>query len=112
MRRIDLVVYEPSEPEADKDPEPRVVTEDVAAVLRNVVRPGDEDVGKSVSLIAERADTSTRTVYRVLAQSTASISLDLADRLCGAADVHLSRCRIMWPGTKPLPYNVTHRPGQ
>lgn len=84
-------------------PEPRVITADVQKILQRVVRPGDDDSGESVSLIAERARVSTRTVYRVLNpapskdQRPATISLDLADRLCLAAESHLAHCRLYWP---------------
>lgn len=79
------------------EPEPRVVTAGVAELVRRVVRPDSEDVGSSVALIAERANTSTRTVYRVLSENTGAISLDLADRLCIAADAHLAACQLFWP---------------
>lgn len=78
-------------------PEPRVVTSDVQAILRVVIQPGIEDTGESVALIAEKAGISTRTVYRVLQGTTDTISLDLADRLCLAADSHLRLCKLMWP---------------
>jgi hypothetical protein len=61
------------------------------------VKPDQEDEGDSVATIAEKADTSTRTVYRVLAGTTKTLSLDLADRLCLAADAHLAECRLQWP---------------
>jgi hypothetical protein len=48
------------------------------------------DEGASVTLIAERAETSTRTVYRVLADHRPTISLDLADRLVLAAGAHIT----------------------
>lgn len=76
--------------------EPKVVTADVQAILRRVIRPGDDDSGASVALIAERSKVSTRTVYRVLQGTTETISLDLADRLCLAAGAHLMQCRMRW----------------
>lgn len=79
-----------------KEKEPRVLTEDVTNILRRVIKPDDDDEGKSVSLIAEKANTSTRTVYRVLAQTTETLSLDLADRLCLAAGAHLEECHLVW----------------
>lgn len=90
--------------EKHEGPEPRVLTEDVQAVLRGVIRPGMDD-GEAVSLIAEKAHVSTRTVYRVLQNQKdaskpgpPSISLDLADRLCLAAETHLALCcRLLWP---------------
>lgn len=89
--------------ESHTGPEPRVLTQDVQAVLREVIRPDDEDSGKSVALIAERSGYSTRTIYRVLNPAPrsdgepATISLDLADQLCLAAGRHLSACRLYWP---------------
>lgn len=80
-----------------REVEPRVLTEDVQRILRRTVQPGNDDVGDSVTKIAKAADTSTRTVYRVLAATTTTISLDLADRLCLAADSHLAECRLQWP---------------
>lgn len=85
--------------ETHEGPEPRVVTEDVQRILARKVRPGDEDAGESVALIAERAGVSTRTVYRVLnpSESKPTISLDLGDRLCIAAGGNVSSCRLVWP---------------
>lgn len=80
-----------------KEIEPRVPTEDVQKILRRIVRPDEDDTGDSVATIAMKAETSTRTVYRVLAGTTKTLSLDLADRLCIAADAHLSECRLQWP---------------
>jgi hypothetical protein len=83
--------------ESHEGPEPRVLTSDVQRILRRVIRPGDEDGGESVALIAERARVSARTVYRVLNpdESKPTISLGLADRLCVAADGHISQCRLV-----------------
>lgn len=86
-------------------PEPRVLTADVQRILQEVVRPEDDDLGKSVSLIALRAGVSTRTVYRVLnPKDSESIGLDLADRLCLAADSHLIQCRLVWPDGRVTDY--------
>lgn len=76
--------------------EPKVLTADVRRVLRRIIRPDDDDSGASVALIAERAQRSTRTVYRVLQGTTETISLDLADRLCLASGAHLMQCRMRW----------------
>lgn len=64
----------------------------MAAVLRAKIQPEFDDSGESVALIAERAKTSTRTVYRVISDppSAELISLDLADRLLLAAESHLA----------------------
>lgn len=74
-----------------------MLTEDVQAILRRVIRPELEDDGESVTLIAEKAQTSTRTVYRVLSRTTYSISLDLADRLVLAAECQLFETRLVMP---------------
>jgi hypothetical protein len=74
--------------ERHEGPEPRVITSDVQAVLRRRVRPGDDEAGDSVTLIADRADVSARTVYRVLQADKPAISLTLADALCLAAGTH------------------------
>lgn len=92
------------EPEKEPEVEPRVVTSDVCAILRRVVRPEDPDSGAAVSEIADNAKTSTRTVYRVLSITTETISLDLADRLCLAGGAHLSACRLAWPDGTVTPY--------
>lgn len=77
--------------------EPKVLTVDVRDILRQVIRPGEDDDGGGVTMIAEKAGTSTRTVYRVLSEShSESISLDLADRLCLAAGSHVALCRLKW----------------
>ena len=76
--------------------EPRVITSDVQRVLRRVVQPEQDDAGESVVLLADRAHTSARTIYRILAHTTETINLDLADRCCVAANAHLSECRLAW----------------
>lgn len=77
--------------------EPRVLTVDVQSILRTVIRPGDDDAGVAVASIAEKANVSTRTVYRVLNPDEAkeTLSLGLADRLCVAAGSHVSLCRLV-----------------
>lgn len=80
--------------------EPRVVTEDVQEVLRDRVRPGDDESGDSVTLVADRAGVSARTVYRVLQGDKPTLSLDLADKLCLAAGTHpkIANIRLAWNG--------------
>lgn len=85
-------------------PEDRVYTKDVQQILKRLVRPDDPDAGDSVSLIAEKANTSTRTIYRILAATTPTISLDLADRVCLAADAHVSDCRLVDYEGNVVPY--------
>jgi hypothetical protein len=92
-------------------PEPRVLTEDVQAVLRHRVRPGgaqEDSNGDPVALIAARARVSSRTVYRVLnpGEAKKTISLDLADRLAVAAESHLGMCRLVWPNTQITSYDT------
>jgi hypothetical protein len=99
--------------ETHSGPEPRVLTVTVQTILRDVIRPDDEDAGKSVALIAERADVSTRTVYRVLNPAERddgkppTISLSLADKLCLAAGAHLNRTLLYWPDGSITPYEST-----
>lgn len=77
--------------------EPRVRTRDVARALQRVLAYGDEsDQGETVTLLAEKAGTSTRTVYRCLGHSSETLSLDLADRLLVAAGGHISECELIW----------------
>jgi hypothetical protein len=81
---------------AEAGDSPKVLTEDVRAILLQVIRE-DDDTG-AVSTLAEKARTSPRTVYRVLSHKHAeAISLDLADRLCIAAGSHVALCRLRWP---------------
>lgn len=86
--------------------EPRVLIEDVQDVLREIVKPDSPDSGQSVALIATRARVSTRTVYRCLnpGPGVTTIGLDLADRLCLAADSHLAHCRLQMPNGDVVPY--------
>lgn len=90
--------------ETHDGPEPCVRTADVQAILRRIIRPGDDDGGRSVALIATRADVSTRTVYRVLSGQQQSLSLKLADKLVMAADRHLAECWLVWPDGTETPY--------
>lgn len=85
--------------ERHEGPEPRVVTADVQEVLRACVRPNEDD-GASVTLIAEKAGVSARTVYRVLQGDKPTLSLDLGDKLCLAAGSHLALAgvRLAWSG--------------
>lgn len=85
-------------------PEPKVVTTDVQRILKAYVKPENDDAGESVTLVAENAGVSTRTVYRVLNPKADEktgeippIALSLADRLCLAANGHVSNCRLQYP---------------
>lgn len=89
--------------------EPRVVTEDVQRILRQVIRPGADDAGASVATIAAKAMVSTRTVYRVLnpEPDKLAIPLGLADKLAVAADSHLrGNVRLVWPDGRVSEYEV------
>lgn len=90
--------------ETHDGPEPRVKSADVQQILKRVVNRGDGDSGRSVSLIAERAGVSTRTVYRVLQGDKPTISLNLADALVLAAGSHLAHCTLVWPDGRETPY--------
>jgi hypothetical protein len=87
-------------------PEPAVIASDVRRVLRQAIHPDDPDYGESVSRLAEKASTSTRTVYRVLGAQSETLSLDLADRLCLAAGRHLTEinARVKLPDGKVVEY--------
>lgn len=86
-------------------PEPRVLTEDVRDILQRVVKVNDTaESSASVAAIAERAQTSTRTVYRVLSLSSETLNLDLADRLVLAGGSHLALCRLKWSDGRVTPY--------
>lgn len=88
-----------------RNEEPKVLTDDVKRILRRVVQPDQDDAGDSVVMLAQRASTSPRTVYRVLAATTHAINLDLADRLCLAADAHLAECHLVWQDGSITSYN-------
>jgi hypothetical protein len=83
-------------------PEPRVLVEDVQRILQAAITDDEH----SVSMIAEGAGVSTRTVYRVLTppEDKVAIGLDLADRLCVAAGSHLKNCRLITPGGEIVSY--------
>lgn len=72
--------------------EPRVVTDDVAALIRRAIGPDEAD---SVALIAERSGRSTRTIYRILGREWPTIALELADAVCLASGGHLTDCRVI-----------------
>lgn len=92
--------------ETHDGPEPRVKASDVQQILKHVVERGDDGSGRSVSMIAERANVSTRTVYRVLQgdENKPTISLRLADALVLAAGSHLAHCTLVWPDGTETPY--------
>lgn len=93
--------------ETHDGPEPRVKTSDVQTVLNRVIRPGDDDGGEAVAMLASRANVSPRTVYRVLnpGESKPTISLALGDSLCIAAGVHPNgNVRLVWPDGTETPY--------
>lgn len=85
--------------------EPRVLTEDVRSVLLSAIQPDSPDFGESVQLLAEKARTSTRTIYRVLGEHYGrTMDLGLADQLALAAGGHLMSCRLAWPDGRVVDY--------
>jgi hypothetical protein len=94
--------------------EPRVLRHEIRRMLTAVVRPGDDDNGEAVTVVADRARVSTRTVYRALADDewqdgvfvNETISLDIADRLCRACGTHLAleNARLRWSDGTITPY--------
>ena len=96
--------------ERHEGPEPRVLTADVQALLRLRVQPDDDSSGESVTLIAENADVSARTVYRVLGGDKETLSLDLGDKLCLAAGTHpaIAGIRLVWPDGSITDYRALH----
>lgn len=81
--------------------EPRVLTSDVRELLRRVIDPDD---GASVRQVAERASTSTRTVYRVLGCQKDTLDLGLADRLVLAVGAHLSDVHLVLEDGRVVDY--------
>lgn len=90
--------------------EPRILTEDVQDILRDLINPDDPDFGESVMRFGERSALSTRTIYRVLAGTAgntttpASMMLDTADQLVTAAGRHLNDCRALLPSGEVVDY--------
>jgi hypothetical protein len=74
------------------------------------INPDNPDYGEAVQEFADRAETSTRTVYRVLAgkagkaTSPATLLLDTADRLVTTAGRHLGECRALTPAGHVVDY--------
>lgn len=95
--------------ETHEGPEPRVLAADIQAVLEETIRPDDPDNGLSVSQVADRADVSTRTIYRHLSPEKPDMALQLADQLCRACEVRMrDRVRLVWPDGSITDY--THIP--
>lgn len=94
--------------ETHEGPEPRMLTEDVRAVLRTQIRPESKDSGTAVAQIAARAGVSPRTVYRQLNpnEGKETMSLDLGDRLCLACGLHpaMAGVRLMHSNGQVTPY--------
>ncbi len=84
--------------------EPRILARDVRRIICRVIDPDNPDNGEAVSNFAERAETSTRTIYRVLsgkaglATEPPSLLLPVADRMVTAAGYHLSECDALVSG--------------
>lgn len=67
--------------------EPRVNGEDVRRVLEDYIeRYNYMSRGEVVEVLADRANISTRTIYRILQEPRKWLELDQADRLLIAAD--------------------------
>lgn len=80
-------------------------------MIATVIDPRNPDNGEAVQGFAERARTSTRTVYRCLsgrageaATTPPSMLLDVSDRLVTAAGRHLSECRVITPDGQVVDY--------
>lgn len=90
--------------------EPRILTADVRTILCYAINPDSPDCGEAVQEFADRAETSTRTVYRVLAgkagraTTPATLLLDTADRLVTTAGRHLGECRALTPAGEVVDY--------
>jgi hypothetical protein len=93
-----------------RSPEPRVLAEDVREILTRLIDPANPDSGEAVQRFAERADQSTRTIYRVLSGQAgtstepASLALRVADQLVTAAGRHLGECRVLTAEGRVVPY--------
>lgn len=84
-----------------KSKEAKVLAADVREILERTRRRFNEDEGIAVSVIAERAGVSTRTVYRVLENrpdAPAWLGLELADRLLVACDANLWEVQVRHTG--------------
>lgn len=75
--------------------EPRVHAEDVREILKAyLTNVGHLQRGEAVEVLAERAEISTRTVYRILEGNRKWLELDQADRLLLAAGRHIHEVRV------------------
>jgi hypothetical protein len=75
--------------------EPRVYAADVLAIIERYLARADHlQRGEAVEVLAERAELSTRTVYRILEGNRQWLELDQADRLLIAAGAHLTDVRV------------------
>lgn len=97
----------------DEPAEPRILTEDIREVICTVIDPGNPDAGEAVINFADRAGTSTRTIYRVLSGTAGettqppSMLMEIADRLVIAAGRHLSECRALTASGDVVSYGDT-----
>jgi len=91
--------------------EPRILAEDVRRIICTVIDPDNPDNGEAVANFAERAQTSTRSIYRILSRKAGtattphSLRLDTADRMVTAAGRHLSECDALVQDGQIVPYN-------
>jgi hypothetical protein len=85
---------------AAEDREPRIIARDLIAVLNEngyfAPRSGRDSL--PLAPLAERAESSTKTLSKLLRGEWYTIDLGLADRICVTLGEHLSAC-----GTVPHP---------
>jgi len=84
--------------------EPKVSGDDVRVILEKyILRYDYMPRGEVVEVIAERAEVSTRTIYRILQGTRASLELDQADRLLIAADSSVTDVEVLpTSATRPI----------
>lgn len=75
--------------------EPRILAEDVQTVLVRALGRNEDERKESLPALAERAETTSRTVQRIINGQSQTVGLALADRLCIASGTHLSECRVV-----------------
>jgi hypothetical protein len=81
--------------------EPRVVAEDLIRLLNRAgyYAPRSGRDGEPLAPLAEQAETSTKTLSRLLRGGWETIDLGLADRICVAIGEHVGQCRLDPPDT-------------
>lgn len=81
--------------------EPRVVAEDLIAILNRegYYAPRSGRDGMPLAPLAEQAQSSVKTISKLLRGEWKTIDLGLADRLCVAVGAHVGECRLDPPDT-------------